>query len=263
MSIPTFEVEDPELENQQRLERRRELNRKAQRRFRTRRNQARIRQIEQDNHLATGWSNDWPWSNSPPSTVPLVAQNQTAGQISFEADEPLALDISALDSMLYPTIPQGLPLREPPALAPFQSPATTIPADSQPLASHAADFGQDGEHYQSATQQIYPSWGAADLSGMTLAESQESTVTNTGSPYMQEASVWSSMMDMSPSQSPEMPLPASCFFPSAMAFDPTTIPVATTETASPIGSQEALSWADMEHMQAAFLWSPVLGTYVQ
>ncbi|KAK8089654.1 hypothetical protein PG997_004615 [Apiospora hydei] len=263
MSIPTFEVEDPELENQQRLERRRELNRKAQRRFRTRRNQARIRQIEQDNHLATGWSNDWPWSNSPP-TVPLVAQNQTAGHTSVEVDEPLALDISALDSMLYPTIPQGVPLIEPPALSPFQSPATTVAAtDSQPLASHAAAFiSQDGEHHTAAAQQIYPSWGAADLSGMTLAESpQETIVTNTGSPYMPENSVWPGMMDMSPSQSPEMLLPA-CFFPPTMAFDPTTIPVATTETTSPMDSQEALNWADMENMQAAFLWSPVPGTYV-
>ncbi|KAK8139810.1 hypothetical protein PG984_000933 [Apiospora sp. TS-2023a] len=170
MSVPTFEVEDPESGSQQRLERRRELNRKAQRRFR----------------------------------------------------------------------------------------------NSQPLALHSAAFVQDGEHHKATDQQVYPPW-ATQLSGMApVAEPHETIVTDTGSPFMPDGSVWSGMMDMSPSQSPENLAP--CFYAPALAFDDATIAVPVTDTTLPIDPIDptgGLNWGDMETLQAALSWLPTPGTYVQ
>ncbi|KAK6843485.1 hypothetical protein PG990_004635 [Apiospora arundinis] len=267
MSIQTFEVEDPESGSQQRLERRRELNRKAQRRFRTRRNQARIRQIEQDNQLATVWPNDWHWSSSSPFSVPLTAQNQTTGQTSsFGADETLPLDVSALDSMLYPTIPHGVPLVESPSLAPSQSPTTTVLADSQSLASNSSVSTtppNGGNHHKAATQQAYPPW-VPNLSGIELPEPQDSVMTtDTGSPYMSDSSAWSNMLDMSPSHSPGILLPTCLYAPAMASFDATISPVTTTDATFPMDPQEELDWGNMETFQAALAWMPAPGTYVQ
>ncbi|KAK7924769.1 hypothetical protein PG985_006823 [Apiospora marii] len=254
MSVPAFEVEDPESGSQQRLERRRELNRKAQRRFRTRRNQARIRQIEQDNHLATSWTNEWPWSNSS-STLPSASQSHTREQPLFGTDDALVVDISALDSMLYPTIPLGVPLGDSEPLVPLQSPAMATLADSQPVASHSAAFLQKGEHHKATTQPVYPPW-VTELSAMALAEPTEATVTDTGSPFMPDASVWTT--DMSPSQSPENLAP--CFYAPALTFDAATIPVAATGTTLPFDPMGELNWGDMESFQAALSWLPSPGT---
>ncbi|KAK8095532.1 hypothetical protein PG999_013554 [Apiospora kogelbergensis] len=268
MSIPTFELEDPESGSQQRLERRRELNRKAQRRFRTRRNQARIRQIEQDNQLATVWPNDWHWSSSSAYSAPLAAQNQTIEQASsFRTDEPLALDTSALDSMLYPTIAQGVPLMESPPLAPLQSQAMTALGDSQSLASHsstATPTQDDGHHDTASAQQVYSSW-VPDLSGLEFTEPQESVVTtDTGSPFMAESSVWSGMMDMSPSHSPDILLPTCIYVPAMASFDATISPVTTAaDTTLLMDPQEELNWNSVEGFQAALSWMPAAGTYVQ
>ncbi|KAK8083118.1 hypothetical protein PG996_001899 [Apiospora saccharicola] len=100
-----------------------------------------------------------------------------------------------------------------------------------------------------------------------VAEPHETIVTDTGSPFMPDGSVWSGMMDMSPSQSPENLAP--CFYAPALAFDDATIAVPAIDTALPIAPialivpMGELNWGDMETLQAALSWLPAPGTYVQ
>lgn len=186
--------------------------------------------------------------------MPLTAQSHTIEHTLFGSDEPLTVDISALDSMLYPTIPQGVPLMDPPPLVPLQSPATTTLADSQSLALHLAAFVQDGEHHKTTAQQVYPPW-VSGPSSTVLAEPQEPVLTDAGSPFMSDGSVLSGMLDMSPSQSPENLAP--CFYAPALAFDAATMPVPTTGNTLPIDPLGGLDWGGMENYPS----SPLLASY--
>ena len=179
-------------------------------------------------------------------------------QPSYRVDDPLALDISALDSMLYPTIPPGVPFIESPPLVPLQDPATTRTlADSQPHAPPATAAVQDDGHHKATAQQVYPPW-VTELSAMALAEPQDTIVMDAGSPFMPNGSVWSGTMDMSPSQSPENLAP--CFFAPSLAFDAATIAVPATDTTFPTDPMGQLMWGDMENLQAALSWLPTPGT---
>ncbi|KAK8048990.1 hypothetical protein PG994_010720 [Apiospora phragmitis] len=218
MSIPAFEVEDPELETQQRLERRRELNLTWPLVGRT------------TGRGLTPFFRAFGFPE-PNDGADVVRGGRTAGF------GPICVGFYAI-----PNHTAGGPAQRIPQFSPFSEP------------------GRDISRRQSASRFAYSSiharWRASQ------SKPQETIVTNTGSPYMPDASIWPSMMDMSPTQFPEMILPA-CFFPSAMDFDATTIPGATIETASPMGPEEELHWTDMENIQAALSWVSVPGTCVQ